>query len=200
MDKRILWLSRRIFVLAAATILVTGCAPRQIALPNEPPFYRSMVPNGAEVDGASAASMISLYRRNNGLGPLILDPALSAIAKDHARAMARANKVGHDLGNGNLDARAARAGYQYERINENIAAGYHTLAEAFSGWRESPHHRRNMLSPPATRMGIAVAQLPGSKYKVFWALVLAEPEKPKGTVVSGGSGLLPVPLAGMLVR
>jgi hypothetical protein len=32
-----------------------------------------------------------------------------------------------------------------------------------------------MLLPGATRFGIATAYAPGSKYKVFWALVLAEP-------------------------
>jgi hypothetical protein len=43
---------------------------------------------------------------------------------------------------------------------ENIGAGYHTLAGAFSGWRDSP------LNRSATRMGIAVAYAPASKYKV----------------------------------
>lgn len=183
---------RLLAVSGIVVLAVAACSSKPYTPSSEPAFYRSMVPNGAEVDGATAASMISGYRANNRLGPVVLDPALTAIAKDHARAMARANKVGHDLGAGNLDARAARAGYRFERINENIAAGYHTLAEAFSGWRESPDHRRNMLNPHATHMGIAVAQLPGSKYKVFWALVMATPEKPKGTVAASGTGVLPV--------
>jgi uncharacterized protein YkwD len=34
-----------------------------------------------------------------------------------------------------------------------------------------------MLLSGATRMGIATAYAPNSKYKVFWALVLAEPDK-----------------------
>ena len=50
-----------------------------------------------------------------------------------------------------------------------------TLAEAFSGWRDSPPHRANMLLKDATQMGIAAAYAPGSKYKVFWALILAAP-------------------------
>jgi uncharacterized protein YkwD len=58
---------------------------------------------------------------------------------------------------------------------ENVGAGYHTLAEAFSGWRDSPSHRANMLNR-GTRMGIASAYAPGSKYKVFWALILAGPD------------------------
>ncbi len=49
------------------------------------------------------------------------------------------------------------------------------MAEAFSGWRESPQHDRTMLAPSATRLGIATAYAPGSKYKVYWALIVASP-------------------------
>jgi len=54
------------------------------------------------------------------------------------------------------------------------------LAQAFSGWRDSPPHRKNMLVPGATHIGIATAYAPGSKYKVFWALILAAPDRPHG--------------------
>ena len=60
---------------------------------------------------------------------------------------------------------------------ENISAGYHTLAEAFSGWRDSPPHRANMLKSGATKMGIAATYAPGSKYKVFWTMILAAPDR-----------------------
>ena len=59
---------------------------------------------------------------------------------------------------------------------ENVSAGYHTLAEAFSGWRDSPPHNANMLAKGMKRMGIASAYAPGAKYKVFWTLILAAPD------------------------
>ena len=37
-----------------------------------------------------------------------------------------------------------------------------------------------MLLAGATRMGIAAVYAPKSKYKVFWSLILAKPDKPKG--------------------
>src|SRR5436853_7502805 len=88
----------------------------------------------------------------------------------------------------NLDHNAVRSfnyrlksqGYRAKAAAENISAGYHTLAQAFSGWRDSPPHRANMLLKGATRMGIAAAYSPKSKYKVFWALILAEPEEQRG--------------------
>ena len=55
----------------------------------------------------------------------------------------------------------------------NLSAGYRRLAEAFSGWRDSPQHDRVMKAPNATRMGIASAYAAGSKYQVYWALVVA---------------------------
>jgi uncharacterized protein YkwD len=67
-----------------------------------------------------------------------------------------------------------------KRAAENIGAGYHTLAEAFSGWRDSKSHNANMLLAGATRMGIAAVYTPKSKYKVYWALILAEPDDKKG--------------------
>ena len=66
-------------------------------------------------------------------------------------------------------------GYSASAAAENISAGYHTLAEAFSGWRDSPPHRKNMLLNGATRIGIAAVQAPKSKFKVYWALISRRP-------------------------
>lgn len=182
----------RCVAVAAGALLIAGCAMTDRAPEPKPAFYVSLVPPGSEVDSNVAAGMFSAYRANNGLGPLVVDPVLTRIAKEHAVAMATRRTVGHDVGNGNLNDRARRAGYDYARISENIAGGYHTLAEAFSGWRESSDHRKNMLMRDATHMGIAVAQAPGYKYKVFWAMVVARPDD-GAPVVMMGPGNAPYP-------
>ena len=64
-------------------------------------------------------------------------------------------------------------GYPATVAVENISAGYHTLAEAFSGWRDSPPHKANMLKSGVTKLGIAAVYAPNAKYKVFWTLILA---------------------------
>jgi uncharacterized protein YkwD len=175
----------RLAMISVAAGLLAGCASRTAVVtyapPQEPSFYRNLVAPGAEVDGVAAAEMVSGFRANNGLGAVTLDPELTRIAEKHSRAMVRQGKVSHDVGDGQLDARARAQGYRYSRIAENVAGGYHTLAEAFSGWRESPGHRKNMLMPSATRIGIAVAQAPGHKYKVFWTMVVAEPDAGRGS-------------------
>jgi uncharacterized protein YkwD len=142
---------------------------------SQPGFYRDLA-TGASLDAAGAAAMISNYRTNNGLPPVTLDPALMKMADEQARAMAARNKLDHDV-IGPFAARLKRSGFDAAVGAENISAGYHTMAEAFSGWRDSPHHKANMLLRTATRMGIAAVYVPGTKYKVFWALVLAAPDE-----------------------
>jgi uncharacterized protein YkwD len=135
----------------------------------------AIVVMGAALLGACAGD----NRRNNGLGAVNIDPALMQMAQEQARAMATSNKLGHDV-NGTFKSRLARAGFADTLAVENVSAGYHTLAEAFSGWRDSAPHRANMLQNGVTRMGIAAVYSPTSKYKVFWTLVLAGPEEQRG--------------------
>jgi uncharacterized protein YkwD len=93
--------------------------------------------------------------------------------------MASRDKLDHNVIRG-FNERLKTHGYRAKTAAENIGAGYHTLAEAFSGWRDSPPHRANMLLAGATRMGIAAVYAPNSKYKVFWALILAAPAEKQG--------------------
>ncbi len=139
----------------------------------EPAMYRNLAQKGAVVDAAGAREMISLYRQNNGRGALALDPRLQQAAQAQADAMARAGSLEADV-RGPLRDRLAAAGVIGARAVENVSAGYHTLAEAFSGWRQSKPHNGKMLDARATRMGIATAYAPDKKYKVYWALILAD--------------------------
>jgi uncharacterized protein YkwD len=97
------------------------------------------------------------------------------LALERARTMAARDKLDRAAGR-DFNKSLAGAGFNSKRAVENISAGYHTLAEAFSGWRDSPPHRANMLSAGANRMGIAAVYSPQSKYKVFWALIMASKE------------------------
>jgi uncharacterized protein YkwD len=160
-------------VLAALTGLA-ACAGDPV--PEQPAFYRSMANAEAAVDGPTAASMISGYRHNNGLGAVEVDPDLMRLALERARGMAARDKLDRGAGR-EFGKSLAGAGFNPKQTVENISAGYHTLAEAFSGWRDSPPHKANMLNAGANRMGIAAVYSPQSKYKVFWSLILAAPDE-----------------------
>jgi uncharacterized protein YkwD len=164
-------------VLCSLTFGLAGCDDTKPS--GQPSFYQSMATADAKVDAKAAASMISGYRRNNGLGLVALDDKLMRMAEDQARAMASKNKFEHDAA-GPFAQRVKRSGYDAKVAVENIGAGYHTLAEAFSGWRDSPPHRANMLHSGVSKMGIAAVYSPHSKYKVFWALILAAPDDRRG--------------------
>ncbi|TAK47521.1 MAG: CAP domain-containing protein [Xanthobacteraceae bacterium] len=162
-------------ILAAALALI-GCAGQPDIPQGQPSFYASMAQPGVRVDAAAAASMISGYRANNGLGAVAVDPLLMKAAEEQAEAMVRRDRLDHNVGKA-FAHRLKASGFRATSGVENISAGYHTLAEAFSGWRDSPPHRANMLARDATRLGIAAVHAPKSKYKVFWALILATPER-----------------------
>lgn len=151
---------------ALALLGVAGCAepPRQA----QPAFYRDLGSASAQVDTEQARAMISAYRLNAGLGPLVLDPALVESAQREATAMAGSDKPAQADA---VKARLAREGQP--GAEANLSAGYRRLAEAFSGWRDSPQHDRVMKDAKAKRMGIATAYAPGSKYQVYWALIVA---------------------------
>ena len=161
-----------------ALVALSGCAADTVPKA-EPSFYRNLAQPGAQLDAAAAASMISGYRSNNGLPAVTLDPELTRLAEAQAALMAKRDKLDHNAGKPFV-VRLKASGYDAKRAAENIGAGYHTLAEAFSGWRDSAPHRANMLLAGATRIGIAAIYTPTSKYKVYWALILAEPEEKKG--------------------
>ena len=162
-------------LFAVAAALLAACASYEPE--KAPAFYESLARPGAEVSVPAAASLLSDYRRANALPAVEPDPALNAMAKDQARRMSELDRLTHDAGGRGFTQRLNASGFQAARAVENVGAGYHTLAEAFSGWRDSPSHNKNMLVAGATRFGIATAYAPGSKYKVFWALVLAEPAR-----------------------
>jgi hypothetical protein len=54
----------------------------------QPKFYQDLAQADAVVDAATAQSMISGYRSNNGLGPVAIDADLMRLASERARAMA----------------------------------------------------------------------------------------------------------------
>jgi uncharacterized protein YkwD len=163
-------------MFAIIGLLALGGCAAEAPPTGQPTMYLSMAEGGATLDPQAAASMISLYRQNNGLGAVVVDPQLMKVAEAQSQAMAGRNKVDHDE-KAALMRRLNAAGYPATVAVENVSAGYHTLAEAFSGWRDSPPHRENMLNGGVTNLGIAASYAPNSKYKVFWTLILASADK-----------------------
>jgi len=189
-------LRRAVPLLAAASlaVLLAACAKEPEA-PRSPVFYDRLDAAGATVSPEAAASMISGYRATRGLSAVVADPVLNKMAADQARAMAAVDQVGHSVkGAGSFEKRLAASGFDAGIAVENVGAGYRTLAEAFSGWRDSPSHNANMLKAGVTRLGIGTAYAPKSKYKVYWSLILAKPYEPPAAAAAA-----PLPADGSTV-
>ena len=105
--------------LCSLTFGLLGCDDYKPS--GQPSFYQSMASADAKVDAKAAASMISGYRHNNGLGIVTLDDKLMRMAEEQARAMASKNRFEHDAAGAFTD-RLSRSGYDARIAVENIGA------------------------------------------------------------------------------
>ncbi len=130
----------------------------------------------APLDANEALRLINEYRAQKSLPPLTLDPQASKAADVLAKDMALHDHMSH-IGPAGQDVgkRLLAAGYSYRLAAENVGVGQASVQETIEGWKKSPPHSRNMLLPNAKHIGIAYDYKPGTKYRTFWALVVAAP-------------------------
>ena len=131
---------------------------------------------GSRQAAANPAQMISDFRLKHGQKRVILDATLTRIAHDQAQAMAAQDKLDHDvLGRFNTRVGPAGAG----RAAENIAYGYDGFPKTLDQWINSSGHRKNLLLPGATRVGVASVKSARTG-RTYWAMVIAgDYERPK---------------------
>ncbi len=141
-------------VLALFPVSVGAAPPRTWR--GEPP------PSEAAIAGVADAErylreLTDRERAANGRATLAWDPALAAAARAHAEDMRDNGFIGHiSARTGDLGDRLHHAGYAFAYASENIARAT-SLWEAMASLMRSPGHRRNLLSPEVTRIGIGVA-------------------------------------------
>ena len=139
------------------------------ALPGAECAWAAEAAEAAEAPTAVERQIVersNTFRRQQGLQPVRVNPALTAAASDFARYMARTGRYAHDADGRQPVQRTQAAGYEHCMVAENIAWQFHSegfeppaLAQAFvQGWIDSPPHRRNLLAPEATDTGMAVAR------------------------------------------
>jgi uncharacterized protein YkwD len=113
---------------------------------------------------------VNTIRRGIGLKPLELDPRLTTAAQAHANDMLARTYYNHISPEGiSPRQRVQAAGFVADVVAENIAAGQTSAADALGAWMHSTDHRRNLLEPRLTHIGIGMAL--GSyehRYKVLW--------------------------------
>ncbi len=109
-------------------------------------------------------------RRQRGLRPLTLDTRLTVAATVQARDLASRGRLDHRGSDGStVGDRVARTGYDWSAVAENLAQTRTSSPRAVvTLWMNSPGHRRNLLNPQVTQMGLA-------HVRAIWVLVLGRP-------------------------
>ena len=102
---------------------------------------------------------------------LRLDDRCVIAARLHAMYMAKEGRLTHRGEGGSTPGDRLRdAGYRWVLVGENIAFGYSSPADVFSGWMGSPGHKRNILDGEYQDVGFGYADRGTTRY---WCAVFA---------------------------
>lgn len=100
-------------------------------------------------------------RAQNGVASLKLNGKLDAAAQAKANDMASRNYWSHNTPEGNPPWVFVTAqGYSYQKLGENLAAGFGDEQATINGWMASPPHRENLLDPAFSDVGFGYANNP----------------------------------------
>lgn len=117
---------------------------------------------------------VNAARRSAGLPPLRRSPDLDRAAQEHARDLLTRGYYKHVSPEGSTPlSRASAAGYRADLIAENLHERTGPIETVMDDWLRSPAHRRNLLDPGASDLGVGLAIGPGygldpSGYRVVW--------------------------------
>ncbi len=125
-------------------------------------------------------NLANAARSAEGVAPLAANSALMAAAKVHSIDMGCNNFLDHTGSDGSkARTRIIGQGYSPSYAAENIYAGateYGADAQgAFNWWMNSPVHRKNILNPRPTEVGIGFVNVPSSSFGGYYTMVFAAP-------------------------
>ncbi len=131
---------------------------------------------------AGMLERVNAIRKRERLKPLSQDHALDQAAQGHAEDMLARSYFEHRSPEGTtVRERSKAARYYWAVIGENIAEGQTSLDEVMETWMNSPGHRKNILSPNFTELGVGLALGRGGdgKYRAVWVQNFGRPRQPR---------------------
>ncbi|MFT9600758.1 CAP domain-containing protein [Mesobacillus sp.] len=137
-------------------------APEQEATPAPteeaaPAPEQKQTPTGTEISAfeARVIDLTNEHRRKNGLPNLQPDTALSNVAQEKSNDMKAKNYFSHTSPTyGSPFDMMRDFGVSYQSAGENIAMGQRSAEEVVNAWMNSEGHRKNILSPNFTHIGV----------------------------------------------
>lgn len=124
-----------------------------------------------EIWRAEVIRLVNVERAKVGCDPLVENATLNAQANQFACEMIQYDFFGHvnPVTGTHLRDRAEEFGYHYQKIGENLAAvppNDCTPADVIQYWIGSTGHRKNMLDPEFTEIGVGIRT--GGVYGTYW--------------------------------
>ena len=106
---------------------------------------------------AEMLARVNAERAAAGAPLLLPDPRLDEAAQRHAEDMLARSYYNHISPDGTSPAsRTRQSGYAGHVVGENIARGPFAVQEVMNNWMGSSEHRRNLLLPAFTHLGVGL--------------------------------------------
>ncbi|WP_214481726.1 S-layer homology domain-containing protein [Bacillus sp. SM2101] len=122
-------------------------------------------------------SLVNIEREEEGVDPLILSNEVTEVAQIKAEDMRDQNYFDHISPTyGEPGEMLLHFGVNYNMSGENIAAGQTTPEQVVEAWMNSEGHRKNILRPEFTEIGIGYIE--GSEhnnYSTYWVQMFVLP-------------------------
>lgn len=149
------------------------------------------MPIAIDIPAAETAivEMTNAFRKEHARTAVKPNAQLAAAARAYAKKLARTEAFSHTVGGSTPSDRATKAGYAFCQIAENLASIYDSRGftarnyakRTVEGWENSPGHRRNMLTPHVTEIGVAIARAPTRDPKYVAVQLFGRPRELKFT-------------------
>lgn len=127
---------------------------------SSPSSTKDVLPQNTGMSIAGVLKYTNIERQANGLKPLILNTKLSNSALAKVEDMFALQYFEHISPTGKSVSDLVRSEkYDFQSVGENLALGdFGTDKKLVEAWMNSPLHRKNILNPKFTEIGLAVAK------------------------------------------
>ena len=131
--------------------------------------------------------LTNAFRRDEKLGIVKSNPDLNTTARLFAEYLAKSGRFAHEADGRQPSDRAKASGYKFCMIAENLALNLDSrgftstglAGQAMEGWKNSPGHRKNMVQPHVTEIGVGVARAPDRDPKFISVQLFGRPDSLK---------------------
>ena len=147
-------------IIIASLVLSASIYSGQIRSSTKAPFHNVL----AYATSLSQQELLNDTNQDRSAAdkkPLKLNPLLIKAAQSKANDMALRNYWSHNTPAGNPPwVFVSAVNYQYDKLGENLAAGFTDSLSTINGWMASPEHKDNMLDPAYSDVGFGFANNP----------------------------------------